>query len=537
MFRKLKLNSYSKKLKAAISVLTFFTLLQGCLTLWVANQSSFHIEKSQLSNRLLSEFIDLGGNKQRLKVWLAQFLLTNDAPVETKFDFQSKMSKSLQNLKIYLERDLALAENENERKIIIEQSERLKTLEININSLNIELGKVNKAKVIKDSATVWKFMIDTFDNLNGSDLRRLIGDAIEIQRIRAAQAEASAKSYMRYFNLSVYVLTGVTILLAIFLAYVLQKNLKKPLDNLVQAAVSVAQGDLSHRIRVIEDNEFGVVSKHFNEMTTEIEKLRLDDIEKRRLIEKEVELRTNELQLAIQKLQDSEKERRIFLANITHELKTPATAILGEAEVTLRAKNPPLEVYVDTLKAIVETGKQLSSRIEDLLLLARGENDIFKLFLNKISVSDFNKLINDMINIHFKNDSKRFTLNLLNVQAFVQIDNQRISQLLTILIENAKKYSDVADIIQITAIQKEAYLNIKIINVCPHLDSIDFSQIQNRYYRSQQAVVRRPDGLGIGLSIARMITNAHNGSLNLYPEENKYFVASLNLPIEFENKS
>ena len=78
-----KLRLFSSKLTLALMALAAISLAQGVLTVWVASRSQYHIEKGQVANKLLTEFIDLAGNKQRLKVWLAQHLLTNDS----EFDF------------------------------------------------------------------------------------------------------------------------------------------------------------------------------------------------------------------------------------------------------------------------------------------------------------------------------------------------------------------------------------------------------------------------------------------------------------------
>lgn len=523
---------FSNKLRIAFAVLTFFAVLQAVLTLWVADQSSYHIERSQVANKILSEFIDLGGNKQRLKVWLAQYLLTNDSSVEVKYDLHAKMAVSLKNLSDYLEKDLAMSsQNPRELKQVKEQIERLKTLEINIASLKEELEKVKKSKVFTDTGELWRFLIEIFDNLEGSDLKRLIGDAIEIQKIRAAQAETAASSYIRYFNTSVYLLTALTLLSAFFLSLILQNNLKKPINDLLTATVAMTKGELHHRISDIQENEFGLLASHFNQMASEIEKSRLTEAEKRFQIENEVQQRTLELQNAIEQLKATETERKIFLTNITHELKTPATAIIGEAEVTLRNKNTDVGVYIDTLKNIMMTGRQLSLRIEDLLLLSRGENDLFRLSLQQQPSSAVPEIIESSLRLVNPQGDVHMQANFDHESVEIVFDESRLSQLFVILIENALKYKDKSsDVMARIYVNKN--FNIEFINQCEHIHEIDFKRIFDRYYRSTKAKMIRPEGLGVGLSIAHMIVKAHNGRLTSFVGENSTFVSRIELPLE-----
>lgn len=523
---------FSNKLRIAFAILTFFAVLQAVLTLWVADQSSYHIERSQVANKILSEFIDLGGNKQRLKVWLAQYLLTNDSSVEVKYDLHSKMAVSLKNLSDYLEKDLAMSsQNPRELKQVKEQIERLKTLEINIASLKEELEKVKKSKVFTDTGELWRFLIEIFDNLEGSDLKRLIGDAIEIQKIRAAQAETAASSYIRYFNTSVYLLTALTLLSAFFLSLILQNNLKKPINDLLTATVAMTKGELNHRISDIQENEFGLLASHFNQMASEIEKSRLTEAEKRFQIENEVQQRTLELQNAIEQLKATETERKIFLTNITHELKTPATAIIGEAEVTLRNKNTDIETYIDTLKNIMMTGRQLSLRIEDLLLLSRGENDLFRLSLQQQPSSAVPEIIESSLRLVNPQGDVNMQATFDHESVEIVFDESRLSQLFVILIENALKYKDKnSDVIARIYVNKN--FNVEFINKCEHIQEIDFKRIFDRYYRSTKAKMIRPEGLGVGLSIAHMIVKAHNGRLTSFVGDNSTFVSKIELPLE-----
>lgn len=528
----IKNRSFSSQLKWSFSILTFFALIQAGLTLWVAKESDYHIEKGRVSNRILTEFIDLGGNKQRLKVWLAQYLLTSDSSIDVKNNLIFKMNNSLTNLDKLLVRDQELnADNPAELLIISGQIERLKTLKINISKLEYEVTKSDKLKFL-DPGQAWKFMIQVFDSLDGNDLRKLINDAIEIQKLRATEAETTAKSYITYFNTSVYFLTALIVILTIVLSTLIQNALKDPIQKLVQAAIEYSKGNMSFRIQKYPDNEFGILSVKFNEMALELEKLRQDEIKKRTAIETAVEQRTQELKDAIENLKKSEYERKIFLSNISHELKTPATAILGEASVTLRGSDKAITDYKDSLQNIQAIGRQLSNRIDDLLLLARTDRDFFQVHLVETPSDEIKKLMTEALGIVDSTSENIFQIEEKTQASLVLIDKDRLMQVLVIVMDNAVRYNKANQPINIKLITENGFLKVQVRNTCERLDQIDYSRIFERYYRGHHARLIRPDGLGIGLHLAQIIIKAHYGSIEAISESNQFFKVSFEIPLK-----
>lgn len=527
-----RISSFSQQLRWAFAILTFFSLIQAGLTLWVAQESDYHIEKGRVSNRILTEFIDLGGNKQRLKVWLAQYLLTNDSSIDVRNNLLFKMNNSLASLDKLLLRDSELNLGQSSEEIIIkEQITRYQTLKININKLEEAVTKIDK-NAFKDPGQAWKFMIQIFDSLDGNDLRKLINDAIEIQKLRANEAETIAKNYITYFNTSVYVLTALLVLLSIMLSLAMQKAIKEPIRQLVQAAVEFSKGNMSYRIQNLPTNEFGILGQKFNELAIELERFRHDEIQKRAAIEIAVEERTQELKLAIEKLQQAEFERKIFLSNISHELKTPATAILGEASVTLRGSDKSLVDYKDSLKSIQVIGRQLSNRIDDLLLLARTDSNFFRIHLAPTKTLELKTYLQEALSIVDSSASVQFEVEEHLTEELVLVDKDRFIQLAVILLDNAVHYHTRQTPIQITLSTTDGWLHLQIINKSENLESIQFSKIFDRYYRSHHSRSVRPDGLGIGLHLAQTIVKAHYGKIQASAISNDIFSVHVELPIK-----
>lgn len=528
---------FSSRLALSLLALSAISLAQGVLTVWVAARSQYHIEKGQVANKLLTEFTDLAGNKQRLKVWLAQHLLTNDSPIAVKQDLNAKMAASLSAIRLYLDRDLELSKGSLEEvRVILEQKERLRTLEINIISLKTELEKVKRSDVGADPGQIWKTLIDVFDNLQGSDLRRLIADAIQIQKVRAASADAAARQSIEGFNVAIYILSALAILTGVLLSIVMAQRLRRPIDELVEAAIAMKQGRLDYRIQSKEPNEFGVLAEHFNEMADEIERGRKSDLEKKQQIENQVEERTQELQSALDRLQKNEVERQMFMMNISHELRTPATAILGEAEVTLRDKNASEEVYRETLQNISAIGRQLALRVEDLLVLSQSEKEGLRLSLRPQMLSRLTDSIEDSIRFVDPRSSRSIVLenHVLTRENHLRVhfDRQRLGQLMVILIENAVRYSPKGSNINISLHETTDELEVRVINEATDFDEISFGRLIERHYRSPSAKRIRPDGLGVGLSIANVLVKAHGGELKFSGDDKKRFCVSFRLKLK-----
>ena len=159
------------------------------------------------------------------------------------------------------------------------------------------------------------------------------------------------------------------------------------LDLLTQGAQSLQRGDLSHRIPALGFNEFSAMARSFNVMAGEIAEHRQRDAIARQQLEELVQERTGELQRALEALQEMDRRRRQLYADISHELRTPTTAIRGEAEITLRGVDRGAEEYKAALTRIVETSRQLGLVIEDLLTLTRSDADALSLQRRPLDLS------------------------------------------------------------------------------------------------------------------------------------------------------
>ena len=196
---------FRSKLYLAFCLLLSITLLQAALAIWASGVASYHVERSRVANQMLAEFITLGADKQRLKVWLAQSLLTKDSTVEQRDIYLGRMQQSLADLNSLLQHDQLLSEHPDDFAAINQQLKSLSILETNVAALEKSLK--NKQVKPEHEAQIWRLLIQTFDNLEGLDLKHLIADSIELQRQRSEQAEEKAATALQRVKLLVVVVS------------------------------------------------------------------------------------------------------------------------------------------------------------------------------------------------------------------------------------------------------------------------------------------------------------------------------------------
>jgi signal transduction histidine kinase len=251
-----------------------------------------------------------------------------------------------------------------------------------------------------------------------------------------------------------------------------------------------------------------------------------------------VEERTQELQSALERLQRNEAERQMFLMNISHELRTPATAIIGEVEVTLREKEPTPQIYRETLDTVASIGRQLALRVEDLLVLSQSEAQSLRC---SVRFQQFVRLRESLDEAVLLLDPRRARSIQVEVESLaresflrVGFDRQRFTQLMVVLLENAVRYSPKGTkvLVHLRADEPTERLEIRVVNQVSHDENLNLQLLKNRHCRGDLARRVRPDGLGIGLSIADAIIKSHGGELVFEMTSDQTFVAKFDLELK-----
>lgn len=210
----------------------------------------------------------------------------------------------------------------------------------------------------------------------------------------------------------------------------------------------------------------------------------------------------NRVQFGVQQI-------RRFTADAAHELRTPVAIIRSAAEISLRR---PREVadYQATLRTIVDESARLSELLDQLLFLARNDSGALPLHLEPLDLS----LLAATVTHSLRDLAEQRQITIIHTPApesFVSGEPTSLRRLLIILLDNALKYSPANSIIQVQHSSTAIAHQISVIDQGPGIASADLPQLFDRFYRSEAS--RTSTGFGLGLSIAKIIAEAHHGSI------------------------
>jgi signal transduction histidine kinase len=207
-----------------------------------------------------------------------------------------------------------------------------------------------------------------------------------------------------------------------------------------------------------------------------------------------------------------------FTADASHELKTPICAMRGEAEVLL-SKGRPAEEYQEGLAHFMEQFDHLNHMINDLILLSKFDATQVEL---KMVPLRLDLLIKDLFHV-FKILAEQKNIGFetgTTEELTVLGDKTRLQQLFTNLIDNAIKYTPRGSI-QISLEKNNEMAMVKVKDTGIGIPQEEQKKIFKRFYRVDKSRSKETGGVGLGLSIAEWIANAHHGRIEVDSELNK----------------
>jgi signal transduction histidine kinase len=277
------------------------------------------------------------------------------------------------------------------------------------------------------------------------------------------------------------------------------RRMSMPLDDLLDASSKVADGDYNVRVEPKGTPEIYSLMQGFNEM--------------------------------VERLQVNDRQRRSMLADVSHELRTPITVIQGNVEGILDGLYPADEAR---LKSIMEETQILSRLVDDLRTLALAESGSLQL---RREPTDLGELLRDVI-AGFESQSKEKQINLelsLVDMEEMNVDPQRVREVLSNLIGNALRYTPSQGIVKVSfhymddmaesASGLDSGVMVSVEDSGVGIASADLPFVFERFYKSSDS-----GGMGLGLSIARYLVEAHGGKIWAESEVGQGTKISFTLP-------
>mgnify|MGYP000651514364 FL=1 len=272
-------------------------------------------------------------------------------------------------------------------------------------------------------------------------------------------------------------LAGFFVLLAvIFWGGRTLRRMSMPLDDLLDASNKVADGDYSVRVEAKGPPEIYSLMQAFNSMT--------------------------------ERLQVNDSQRRAMLADVSHELRTPITVIQGNVEGIIDGMYPADEMR---LKSILEETQVLSRLVDDLRTMALAESGSLQL---KREPTNLPQLVREVLaGFDTQADEKELDIGLALADVEeILVDPLRIREVLGNILSNALRYTPARGNVQIgltgSGSGEERSVLVFVQDSGPGIESADLPHIFERFYKSSDS-----GGMGLGLSIAKYIVEAHGGKI------------------------
>ncbi|EDS77198.1 sensory transduction histidine kinase [Clostridium botulinum C str. Eklund] len=274
---------------------------------------------------------------------------------------------------------------------------------------------------------------------------------------------------------------------SIIIYYFSQKIIIKPLGEINSAADKISKGEVNKRVNIESNDEIGELATSFNSMAKSLEEV--------------------------------DENRRSFISNVSHELRSPITSIKGFIGGILDGIIPKeKEKYY--LSIAYEEIQRLTRLINDLLDLSAIEAGKFVINMKK---EDINEIIRLSI-IKFETVIKSKKLNvevwLEEESVYALVDRDKIIQVITNLIDNAIKYGKEEGNIEVRTKVKGQYIYISVYNDGPNISGEDAKYIWDRFYKGDKSRTLKVS-TGLGLSIVRRIVTQHGGDIWFENKENK----------------
>ena len=218
-----------------------------------------------------------------------------------------------------------------------------------------------------------------------------------------------------------------------------------------------------------------------------------------------------------------------FVQNVSHELRTPLTIIQAKQELLLQEPDAKIIDKSEEISLTLNETKRLSKLVKDLLILSRADNNKINLQKENVNIDDFIKeILAPYIEIA-EMEEKQIILNL-NYKVDIDVDTNKFYQLMIILLDNAIKYTESQDTIELNTYLKDNKCVIEVKDTGIGISDEGLERVFERFYREDKARNRETGGTGLGLSIAKLIVSEHGGTIKATHNTPKGTIFTIKLP-------
>lgn len=281
--------------------------------------------------------------------------------------------------------------------------------------------------------------------------------------------------------------------------------MRRPLEALVAAAGRLAGGDRSARVKVGGVSEVATLGQAFNEMAAELE---LEASERDQL--------------------DRMKDE--FVLTASHELRSPLTSVQGFAELLMMERDSLTPRQVETVEIILDNCRHLVRLLNDLLDLARSDAGRLSI---RPQPTEAAPLVEDVVRTmraQTEASNQTLTMRIEPDLPLVNVEADRIRQILVNLVTNAHDYSPERASIQVSARVADNGVEISVTDNGPGIPPAQLEHIFERFVRGDAGLTQRVGGTGLGLAISKSLVELHGGTITAASEVGRGSTFTVTLP-------
>jgi two-component system, OmpR family, sensor kinase len=276
-------------------------------------------------------------------------------------------------------------------------------------------------------------------------------------------------------------------------AYWLTRRELRPLERMARTSGQIAAGDLSQRVEPDDPHtEVGRLGGALNAMLAEIESA------------------FAEVERALAERVAAEERLRRFVADASHELRTPVTSIRGYAELFRRGAGERPGDLATVMRRIEDAGEQMGSLVDELLLLAQLDQGL-PIEHERVDVS---AVVEAAVDAARAADQERPIAVDAQSSLVVLGAAGRLRQVVDNLLTNARVHTPAGTPIDVRLTAEDEMLVLEVADAGPGVPAEDTERIFERFYRTDRSRTRSLGGVGLGLSIVRSVVEAHGGSIS-----------------------
>jgi signal transduction histidine kinase len=321
--------------------------------------------------------------------------------------------------------------------------------------------------------------------------------------------EAYETLYASLFRTSTLLLLGFG--MALLAAAYVARRVVRPLHTLQRGVERIGKGDLDFRLQIATGDEIQTLAEEFNEMAAALRDAYAN-------LEDKVRERTQELVIANERLKEVDKMKSQFLSNVSHELKTPLTAIGSLVDNMIDGLTGPLNGkqtrYMTGVKESTERLARLISDLLDLSVIETGKTEM------KPARFSLDGLIREVVeNLKPLAVEKGISMDIshANGERTAWADRDKVTQVLTNLIINAVKFSPAGGSLRLgmAPASDGSFLEVSVSDTGPGIAPTEVERIFQEFYQISQPGREKTAGVGLGLAISKKLVEMHGGKIRV----------------------